>query len=182
MTETQSRQHPARRVWPESDRPTEQVKLRLSPEAASALRLSAEARCLSHSAYVTSLVLAQHRTDKGEGAGPSEIGLLEIIRLTYALDQIPTEVRRLRAELGRQGGLLKYLAETTPITARHDAELSEALRSVIATAEAADVAVDVLQDATATARRDLERAGMILTAREHPEAFERRGLRAYFES
>ena len=89
MIETRSEQRPARRVWPEGDRPTEQVKLRLSPEAAAALRLSAEARCLSHSAYVTSLVLAQHRTDKGEGGGPSGIGLLEVIRLTYALDQFP---------------------------------------------------------------------------------------------
>lgn len=170
MTETGTETSPARRVYHEGNRPTEQVKLRLSPEAAAALRLGAELRRLSLSEYVTSLVLAQEQADKSKGAqGTPGVSLLEVSRLAHTLHQLPAEVERVRGELGRQGGLLKHLAESTPITARHDAEISATLREMTATAESGASAVAALLEGATQVLPDLERVARILAGRELPE-------------
>jgi hypothetical protein len=139
------------------------VFLRLPDDAALALRTSAEVRRLSPSSYVAGLVLGHERPDAA--SSPSEVGIVEVSTLAHAVHQLPGEVKRLRGELMRQGGLLKHLAETTPITARLNDELAETLRVMIATAEAADAAVGALLAATAGVRNDLSRAAKILAAK-----------------
>jgi hypothetical protein len=139
------------------------VFLRLPDDAALVLRTSAEVRRLSPSAYVAGLVLGHERPDAV--GSPKEIGIVEVSTLAHAVHRLPGEVKRLRGELMRQGGLLKHLAETTPITARLNDELAETLRTMIATAEAADAAAVALLAATAAIRNDLSRAAKILAAK-----------------
>jgi hypothetical protein len=139
------------------------VFLRLAEDAALALRANAEVRRLSPSAYVAGLVLGRERPDAAHS--PTEVGIVEVSTLAHAVHQLPGEVRRLKGELMRQGGLLKHLAETTPITARLNDELAATLRAMIETAEAAEAAASALLDATAAVRHDLSRAARILAAK-----------------
>jgi hypothetical protein len=144
-------------------RRTVRQELTLAPNVALAMRTAAEVRKLTISAYVSGLVLGHERPDAA--ASPQEIGIVEVSTLAHAVHQLPGEVKRLRGELMRQGGLLKHLAETTPITARLNDELAATLRAMIATAEAADAAAVALLAATAAIRNDLSRAAKILAAK-----------------
>jgi hypothetical protein len=137
------------------------VFLRMRADAALALRTRAEVRRLSPSEYVTGLVFGEERPN----ATAEEMTLLDVSALAHAVHQLPGEVRRLKGELMRQGGLIKHLAETTPITARHDQELASTLRAMIDAAEQAQKAVSALLDATASARADIARAAKVLAAR-----------------
>jgi hypothetical protein len=95
-----------------------------------------------------------------------DVTLTEVSRLAHALYQIPGEVKRLRGELGRQGGLIKHLVESEQVaTARLTQETAAALRALMTTASAAEAALATLLEATAEIRNDLERGARSIAAR-----------------
>jgi hypothetical protein len=161
----------ARRAVSEHERPTVQVKLRLSPDVAAALRVSAAQRALSQSEYVAGLVLGRNRpTDTGTQGPSAEDLLTEVSRLAHAVHQLPAEVRRLRGELGRQGGLVKHLVETEIGAQGHLQATASAVHALTVAAVTADDALAALRDETARVRADLERAARALAALALPPA------------
>ena len=150
---------PSNRSWqPEYDRArkTEEVKLRLSPQDALALRLSAKANALSTSAYVARLVAIR--------GNPKEVlkeedPLADASGIAAALAQIPNEIRRIRGDLLRLGGLVKSLfirGESMGFARQHALECSEALHALTRSADASLPVVARVEDELATVRVQLE--------------------------
>jgi len=151
-----------------SERKTVPVLLRMQPAAARTLKAAATARIMTNAEYVSELVLECERTGRGGTAGmiAAEIPLADVSRLAHALYQIPGEVKRLRGELGRQGGLIKHLVESEPAaTGRLTQETAAALRSIMGTAAMTEAALAELLAQTAAIRGDLERSARRLAAR-----------------
>lgn len=144
-------------------RTTEPVKLRLSPVVAAALRTGAESRRLTLSDYVSGLVLVDEIATANRER-PAMLGLTEISVLAQAVHQLPQSCKDLRSELGRQGGLLKHLADQGKL-ADNSEQTAETLREILKTAQAVDAAVSQLLLATAETRADLERAARLVAGR-----------------
>lgn len=148
---------PAVRLGTEAGRSTEQVKLRLRPEDALRLRVSARESHVDLSSYVA-LLLDDPERAAAARIPTSEFPLADVSRLAGVLGLLPEEVRRSRGELGRAFGLLKHLFEM-PATAtnaeRHAFALAEATRDARAAIENVDAAVDRLMDELAAIREDL---------------------------
>jgi len=148
---------PAARLGSEAGRSTEQVKLRLRPEDALRLRVSARDAHVDLSTYVA-LLLDDPERAAAARIPTSEFPLADVSRLAGILGLLPEEVRRSRGELGRAFGLLKHLFEM-PLTAsnaeRHAFALATATRDGRAAIENVDAAVDRLVDELAAIREDL---------------------------
>ena len=99
----------------EAGRSTEQVKLRLRPEDALRIRVSARDARVDLSTYVA-LLLDDPERAAAARIPTSEFPLADVSRLAGILGLLPEEVRRSRGELGRAFGLLKHLFEM-PLTA-----------------------------------------------------------------
>jgi len=147
-----------RRVQSERNihRTTEAVLLRLSPDDALALRLAAKANALNTSTYVARLVATR---DHPNAKLVQEDPLADASSVAAALCQIPNEIRRLRGELLKLGGLVKSLfirSESMKSAQDHAHECSSAL---IALTHAADKAIPVVarvEDELASIRVELE--------------------------
>ena len=146
---------PARRKPP--NRTTERLELKLQPADAAAIRIAAELLDMTISGYVARLVsvagdpmkIARERNRHGD-----------IATLAAALSQAPEEIRRLRSELGRAGGLVKsfFVREDSSLLLADNfaKELAEALRIFVDTARATEQALEALTENLAPLRHELE--------------------------
>jgi hypothetical protein len=114
-------------VRTEEDRDTEQLKLRLSPADAEAIRLAAKGARQTISAYVLSL--HQRQPMPRPAAGWKVFDALA--DLQRAIEAIPNSVRKLDADLGRLSGRLKDLFNEQPAKAMaHQEAINATLRAV----------------------------------------------------
>jgi len=127
---------PAVRLGTEVGRSTEQVKLRLRPEDALRLRISARDAHVDLSTYVA-LLLDDPERAAAARIPASEFPLADVSRLAGILGLLPEEVRRSRGELGRAFGLLKHLFEM-PLTASNAERHAFALANVTRDARGCD--------------------------------------------
>lgn len=149
------------RPRPESERPTEQVKLRLDAADALALRVAAAANGRTISAHVARLVA----TAGDPEASRREPDLIaDVSQMAARVARIPESVQRMQGELMRQGGLIKSLFVGDTLTAdlaeAHARECSETLGALLAAAERAGEAAARVEADLADVRAEL-RAGVL---------------------
>jgi hypothetical protein len=114
-------------VRTETDRDTEQLKLRLSPADAEAIRLAAKGARQTISDYVLSLHQRQPMPRPAAGWKVFD----QLAELQRAVTAIPDSVRKLDADLGRLSGRLKDLFNEHPAKAMaHQDDINAALRAV----------------------------------------------------
>lgn len=155
---------PARRR--PAERTTEQLKLNLSPADAAAIRVAAKLLNMTHSEYVAKLVAVAGDPMK---LVCEQDRVVDASRIAGTLAQVPGEVRRLRADLGRLAGMLTsfFIREDSEpylddLVAR---ECAETLRAVIKATEKTDAVYDALQEKLAGVRDDLDLAVQQLVGR-----------------
>jgi hypothetical protein len=150
---------PEKPAWrPEYDaaRKTEDVRLRLLPEDALALRLAAKASALNVSTYVARLVANR---DTNQTIVRDEDPLADASIVAAAISQVPNEIRRLRGELLKLGGLVKSLfirSESMNDAKDHAHECSDALIALTRSAESVVPIVSRVEDELASVRVQLE--------------------------
>lgn len=114
--------------WPEADRDTEQLKLRLAPANADAIRSAAKDAGLTISDYLLRLHQQQPLPPR-PAVGWKVFDALA--NLGRAVEAIPNSVRKLDADLGRLSGRLKDLFDANPVNAMaHRDQINAALRAV----------------------------------------------------
>jgi hypothetical protein len=144
------------------NRRTVRLELSLAPNDALALRAVARSLNLSVSAYVASLSAA--------GDAPSvrreQERLADVSRLAAATSQVPDEVRRLRGDLLRLGGLVKSLfirdPETTKLADWHALECADALRELTRAADRTEPVIGRVEDSLQLIRYELEQTALRL--------------------
>ncbi len=148
---------PARRR--PAERTTEQIKLNLSPADAAAIRIAAKLLDMTNSEYVAKLVAVAGDPMK---LVREQDRFADASRIAGALAQAPAEIRRLRADLGRLGGILQnvFIREDNDqlLADRLVSECANTLRAVITATEKTDAVYDSLQENLAGIRDDLELA------------------------
>jgi hypothetical protein len=138
-------------------RSTSRLELTLAPELSLQLRMSAQVRGLTISGYVATLLEREH----APCAAGSVIGLADVSRLAFAASELPAELKRLHAELLRQGGLAKHLY----LEGADPEATAQALLSIQATAQRVAEALKHVLASHAELRTDLERAARLLSGR-----------------
>lgn len=155
---------PARRR--PAERTTEQVKLNLSPADAAAIRIAAKLLDMTHSEYVAKLVAVAGDPMK---LTREQDRFADASRIAGALAQAPGEVRRLRADLSRLGGILQsfFIREDSDqlLADRLASECASTLRAVITATEKTNAVYDSLHENLAGIRDDLEFAVRQLSGR-----------------
>jgi len=137
-------------------RTTEQVALRMQPDAALRLRAAADASGRTMSDYVASLV--DGRAHRAELDSPESRGdaLAEISRLANAIYNHVRLLELARGELGRAHGGVKHLFETaTPAAEAHKYELAQAARSLRDAIARADQTIESANEAYGPLRLEL---------------------------
>jgi hypothetical protein len=155
---------PARRR--PAERTTEQVKLNLSPADAAAIRIAAKLLDMTHSEYVAKLVSVAGDPTK---LVREQDRVVDASRIAGTLSQVPGEVRRLRADLGRLAGMLQsfFIREDSDqlLADRLASECASTLQAVITATEKSDAVFDALQENLAGVRDDLDLAVQQLVGR-----------------
>jgi uncharacterized protein (DUF1778 family) len=115
-----------KRPRPESKRPTEQVKLRLSPSAAAALRAAAAGKERTLSEHVARLV------SRREASVPQDAAQVDALcTVARKLDNVLHAVHLIDSNIGKLNGRLKDLFELDYGKAlAHQNEINEAIRDV----------------------------------------------------
>jgi hypothetical protein len=151
---------PARR---KPERTTEPVLLRLSPADAAAIRIAAQVLNMTNSEYVAKLVAVAGDPMK---LAREQDRFTDASRIASALAQVPGEVRRLRADLGRLGGVINSFFVRDLLAADSSSrECAGALRAVIDATKKTDSVYESLQENLANVRNDLELAVRQLSGR-----------------
>jgi hypothetical protein len=143
------------------NRRTVRLELSLAPSDAIALRAVARSLNLSVSGYVASLAAA--------GDAPTvrrdQERLADVSRLAAATAQVPDEVRRLRGDLLRLGGLVKslFIREESVLQAeRFSFECAEALRELTQAADRTEPVLGRIEDRLQFIRYQLEQTAVRL--------------------
>jgi len=150
---------PDKRVWRseyDAARATQQVQLRLLPEDALALRLTAKAHGLSVSSFVARIVAT---LDSPKNVIQVNDPLANASIIAAAIAQVPNEIRRLRGDLLRLGGLVKSLfirSESMQEAKAHAHACSNALAELTRSAESVVPIVSRVEDELDSVRVQLE--------------------------
>jgi len=150
-------------------RRTVRLELVLPPADAIALRAVARSLNMSVSGYVASLSAlgkAPAKTGKYRGPLTADSRLADVSRLAAATAQVPEEVRRLRGDLLRLGGLVKSLFIRDDETAKHaerfSAECADALRELMHAADRTEPVIARVEDSLQLIRYELEQTALTL--------------------